>query len=227
MTLGSEKKRRRPRHDTLARHIAAMALTASTAAFIVGCPEGRTRRPSLIAPPTPPPIARAPAPTISPRGVERPPSLVPPFAVASIAQGSSPTLVTAAQLSDQARRELEGGEAARAIEHLEQAIQVDANAPYPFYYLADVYLRRDRAGEALVFAKRAVELASRGGYPIEWIAHSHVVRGRALAQLGDRDEARQAFLLAIEVDPANLPARAAIQRLQEPRQNDARPNDAR
>jgi hypothetical protein len=202
MTPGSE-----PARAGVVALVAVLSLTAT------GCP-GRRQAP----PPRPPAPATAaatrPSPgataTPTPTRPPAPPSTAPPAAVESLPAGAATELVAAARMTDAARRDLAAGETDRALELLERAVQVGPAAPFPYYYMAAVYLARGRAEEALVLAQRAATLAA--GYPTGWAGHAHVLRGRALESLGRGDEAVRAYRAAIAADPNNVPAREALGR---------------
>jgi tetratricopeptide (TPR) repeat protein len=114
-------------------------------------------------------------------------------------------------MTERARRDLDAGRTDEALELLEQAMQVDPDAPFAYYYMAGVYLQRGRADEAEVLAQRAATLSD--GFPAAWSAHAHALRGRALQVLGKRDEALRAYRAALAADPNNQPARDALREL--------------
>lgn len=208
MIPGSERtgRRRRP-----ARVAGAAVVLLVAALGTGGCQGRRPQPPQRPAPetPTPPPRHTAtPSPTRTPSPPPGPPSLAPPPAVESLPAGAATELVAAARMTEAARRDLEAGDTDRALELLERAVQVGPTAPFPYYYMAAIYLTRDRADEALVLAQRAATLAA--GYPSGWAGHAHVLRGRALDALGRPAEAARAYGDALAVDPANVPARAAL-----------------
>jgi hypothetical protein len=201
MTAGSEANRPRLR---------AVLLLALSLVTFTGCPSRPRPVPER---PLPPLVATSvPTPTATPIPAE--PSLAPPPASDSLPDHPAPQLAAAARMADAANRLLAEGETDRAIELLEQAIQVEPNAPFAYYGMAEAYLSRRRADEALVLAQRAVTLAD--GYPAGWAGHAQVLRGRALEQLGERDSAIDAYRRAVEIDPGNIPARAALGRLSRP-----------
>lgn len=201
MTAGSDANRSRRRAALV---LASLLFTAT------GCPS----RPRPVPERPLPPLIATPAPTPTATSIPAQPSLAPPHASDSLPDHPAPQLAAAARMADAANRLLAAGETDRAIELLEQAIQVEPDAPFAYYVMADAYLSRRRADEALVLAQRAVTLAD--GYPAGWAGHAEVLRGRALEQLGERGSAIDAYRRAVEVDPGNVPARKALDRLSPP-----------
>ncbi len=199
MTRGSDRNRRVLR-------LVAIGLLAALATVTTGCP--RRRLPSRPLPPLHDATA-TPQPTPTPEPGT--PSLAPPAPVDSLPANPPASLVTAARMAQRARTDLDAGDLDRAVELLEQAVQVDPSAPFAYYYLADAYLRRGRAEEAVVLAQRAATLAP--GYPPGWEGHANVLRGRALEELGKVGQATAAYRRALDVDPRNVPARYAVERL--------------
>ncbi len=196
MTPGFD--RTRPRVRT-----AAGALLAALVMLTAGCPGRRPTRP--LAP------LVVPTPTPTPIPEPGPPSLAPPAPAESLPADPPRHLVAAARMAERARAELAAGRVDRALEVLEQAVQVDPDAPFAYYYLAKAYLARDRDQEAIIFAQRAASLSL--GYPAGWEGHSQVLQGLAFEKLGHRDIAIRAYRAALVVDPENAPAQEALTRL--------------
>lgn len=203
MIRGSER-RRRP----------ALLLTVACAGLLAGCPG---RRP---APPAQPPATRVrtaaavPTPTHTPAvqaTATAAPSDAPPAPLDSLPAGASATLRTAARMTERARADIAAGRVDDALQLLEQAMQVEADAPFAYFYMAELYLDRGRAAEAEVLAQRAATLSH--GYPAGWAGHAHALRGRALESLGDGARAGEAYRASLAADPGNTAAREGMRRL--------------
>lgn len=88
-----------------------------------------------------------------------------------------------------------GGELESAVDAYRTALRMNPASRIAHLSLADVYLRLDRVGEAIVHARESVRLESDGA--------AHNLLGTALARDGHLDEALEHFQTALTLDPGN------------------------
>ncbi len=95
------------------------------------------------------------------------------------------------------------GHLAEAEKEYVEILNVSRNDPDNWMGLAGVYSREGRAAETLRALDNAVELDPKR-------TDLHVARARALRATGQQNEARREFQKALNLDPANMEARAGL-----------------
>jgi len=95
------------------------------------------------------------------------------------------------------------GHLAEAEKEYVEILNVSRNDPDNWMGLAGVYSREGRAAETLRALDNAVELDPKR-------TDLHVARARALRATGQQNEARMEFQKALNLDPANMEARAGL-----------------
>jgi tetratricopeptide (TPR) repeat protein len=100
------------------------------------------------------------------------------------------------------------GRLAEAEKEYLEILKVSRTDPDNWAGLASVYLREAKTAEALGASASAVELDPKR-------ADLHVARARVLRAAGERNEARQEFQKALNLDPGNGEARAGLNSLRD------------
>jgi Tetratricopeptide repeat len=190
-------------------------------------------------PPAPPPIqesARKPLPqestikeqdlksrTPPPATTEIPrePGVAPePFAppltddsslLAKITPGTAPQRAASLRLTEEGRKLLESGDAAKALTRLEKTIAIDSTNPYGYFYLAKAHYGLGRYKESLSFLDVAESRLS--GEPF-WSAEVHALRGQNFRALGMVEKAESSYAEALRLNSGNRTANDALPRLQ-------------
>ena len=97
------------------------------------------------------------------------------------------------------------GDADGAVAELRRAVELDDEEPVYWNNLGAAYRMAGRHEESLRAIDEAARLNPRASEP-------YYNRGRTLDALGRTNEARRQYLLALELDPTNAPARSALDR---------------
>jgi Flp pilus assembly protein TadD len=121
-------------------------------------------------------------------------------------------VVSALQMGDLARRELEAGTTVRAFELLDAAIQMAPERMELYVVRAQAHLAEGSSEPARADLQRAAELQPDAA----WLAEIIADNGAADEIEGRPDRALVAYRRALRLYPANQTARAALQRLSEP-----------
>jgi|RhiMethySRZTD1v2_1073278.scaffolds.fasta_scaffold150589_2 Tfp pilus assembly protein PilF len=121
-------------------------------------------------------------------------------------------VVSALQMGDLARRELEAGTTVRAFELLDAAIQMAPERMELYVVRAQAHLAEGSSEPARADLQRAEELQP----DAPWLAEIIADNGAADEVEGRPDRALAAYRRALRLYPANQTARAALQRLSEP-----------
>ena len=124
--------------------------------------------------------------------------------------GQATRAPTPADLRAEGRGHFSGRRYARALSSYQAAVKADGQNPGGHAGMAASFLAMGRAAEAADAYRVAAGLSPRQ-------AGFQAALGRALAQAGDQQGARIAFLHALRLDPANVPARQGLSRLPAPR----------
>jgi hypothetical protein len=123
-----------------------------------------------------------------------------------------PSLVSALQMGDLARRELEAGTTVRAFELLDTAIRMEPEVMELYVVRAQAYLAEGSTDRARADLARASELHPDAA----WLAEIIAATGAAFEIDGRIDAALVAYRRALRVYSANQSARDALRRLAEP-----------
>jgi tetratricopeptide (TPR) repeat protein len=164
----------------------------------------------------PPPAAREAA---------KPPPLTPESAtgpladdsslLAKITPGTPPQRAASLRLTEEGRKLLEAGDAAKALSRLEKTIVIDSTNPYGYFYLAKSHYQLGRYKESLSFLDVAESRLSEETF---WLAEVHALRGENFRALGMTDKAEDSYAQALRLNSGNRTANDALTRLQKPTQ---------
>jgi predicted Zn-dependent protease len=165
---------------------------------------------------TPPPAAKETAklPPLTPESATGPladdSSLL-----AKITPGTPPQRAASLRLTEEGRKLLESGDAAKALSRLEKTIVIDSTNPYGYFYLAKSHYQLGRYKESLSFLDVAESRLS--GEPF-WLAEVHALRGENFRALGLTDQAEASYAEALRLNSGNRTANDALTRVQRPTQ---------
>lgn len=186
-------------------------------------PPARSQEPAPRLPPPAPPqeeARRLPPPPAPPRE-PLPPPPSPPLAddsslLAKITPATTPQRAASIRLTEEGRKLLDAGEAAKALSRLEKTIAIDSSNPYGYYYLAKAHYLLGRHQESLKFLDVAESLVGTNAF---WLAEVFALRGEDYRALGAYDRAETSYAQALKLNPGNRLAADGASRLQ----GDARP----
>jgi tetratricopeptide (TPR) repeat protein len=147
-----------------------------------------------------------------------PEPVVPPLAedsslLAKITPGTAPQRAASLRLTEEGRKLLDAGEAAKALIRLERTIAIDSTNPYGYFYLAKAHYHLGRYRESLSFLDVA---ESRFSDELFWLAEVHALRGENFRALGMVDKAEASYAQALRLNSGNRTANDALLRLQVP-----------
>jgi tetratricopeptide (TPR) repeat protein len=123
-----------------------------------------------------------------------------------------PGIVSALELGDRARSELESGTIVRALELLDAAIAMEPELPELYVVRAQAFLAEGSTERARQDLRRGGELRPDAA----WLAEIIAANGAAYEIEGRLDAALVAYRRALRVYSANQTARDALRRLAEP-----------
>ena len=127
-----------------------------------------------------------------------------------VKKAPTPALAASLRLTEEARRELDGGQNDDALRDLGRAVSIDPANPFEYFYLGRTYLLKKNSQQALTFFKRAeIGFASRP----EWLGETIGFEGVCLEELGRMSDAAQEYHRALTAAPNNLMARVGYGRL--------------
>jgi tetratricopeptide (TPR) repeat protein len=130
--------------------------------------------------------------------------------LAKITPGTAPQRAASLRLTEEGRRLLEAGDAARAVSRLERTIAIDSTNPYGYFYLAKAQHRLGRHKESLNFLDVAESRLA--GEPF-WLAEVHALRGENFRALGMEQKAEASYAEALRLNSGNRTAMEAIGRI--------------
>jgi hypothetical protein len=169
---------------------------------------------------------RSPITAPAAKEAAKPPPLVPPESpsgplpddsslVAKITPGTPPQRAASLRLTEEGRKLLEAGDAAKALSRLEKTIVIDSTNPYGYFYLAKTHYQLGRFKESLSFLDVAESRLS--GEPF-WLAEVYALRGENFRALGMNDKAEVSYAQALRLNSGNRTANDALTRLHKPTQ---------
>ena len=149
-------------------------------------------------------------------GAETTPALPPPLAddsslLAKITPATLPQRAASLRLTDEGRKILDAGDAAKALTRLEKTIVIDSTNPYGYFYLAMAQYRMGRYRESLNFLDIA---ESRLGPEPFWLAEIHALRGDNFRAQGQLQRAETSYNQAVRLNSGNRSAADALTRMQ-------------
>jgi hypothetical protein len=156
----------------------------------------------------------------------KPPPLVPPESttaplpddsslLAKITPGTSPQRAASLRVTEEGKKLLEAGDAAKALSRLEKTIVIDSTNPYGYFYLAKAHYQIGSYKESLSFLDVAESRLSEESF---WLAEVHALRGENFRALGMIDKAEASYAQALRLNSGNRTANDALTRLQKPTQ---------
>jgi tetratricopeptide (TPR) repeat protein len=135
--------------------------------------------------------------------------------LAKITPATAPQRAASLRLTEEGRKLLDAGDAAKALTRLEKTIVIDSTNPYGHFYLAKAHYHLGRYKESLSFLDVA---ESRLGDEPFWLAEVHALRGENFRALGMVDKAETSYAQALRLNSGNRTANDALPRLQGPSQ---------
>ena len=141
-----------------------------------------------------------------------PPALADDSALlAKITPATLPQRAASLRLTDEGRKILDAGDAAKALTRLEKTIVIDSTNPYSYYYLAKAQHHMGRYSDSLNFLDIA---ESRLGPEPFWLAEIHALRGDNFLAQGQLQRAEASYNQAIRLNSGNRTATEALTRMQ-------------
>jgi predicted negative regulator of RcsB-dependent stress response len=131
--------------------------------------------------------------------------------LAKITPGVTPQRAASLRLTDEGRKLLDVGDAAKALTRLERTIAIDSTNPYGYFYLAKAQNRLGRYKESLNFLDVAESRLN--GEPF-WLAEVHALRGDNYRALGQPQRAETSYVQSLRLNSGNRTAADALLRLQ-------------
>lgn len=132
--------------------------------------------------------------------------------LAKITQGTSPQRAASLRLTDEGRKLLDAGDAAKAVTRLEKTIVIDSTNPYGYFYLAKAQYRLRQYKESLNFLDVAESRLT--GEPF-WLAEVEALRGENYRALGMTQKAEASYAQALRLNSGNRTALDALSHLHE------------
>lgn len=180
------------------------------ASAVGGCaprPPARHRTPAPLRTPAP----RPPQRLGEPRAAPAPDRTREPFS-ARIGRTTPARTRAAFRLADRARRELESGTTAAALDLIDRAIDLLPNTAAFYVVRAQAHVAEGSAAAARSDLERAAAL-----HPSPpWLAEAVATNGAIEESAGHLGAAQAAYRRALQIDPANRSARRALRRLAGP-----------
>ncbi len=127
------------------------------------------------------------------------------------AKETSPTRAASMRLVLKGRNELDRGKIERAAHFITQAIELDAQNPFAYFYLGLARFQTGRFQQSSELFFRAGELF---GHDVSWKAESFARQGESLEKQNKLTLARAAFLQGVRLDAFNERAVEGMERMQ-------------
>lgn len=157
-------------------------------------------------------IPPAPATTGIPAQTGQPPPLPDDSSLlAKITPGIPPQRAASLRLTEEGRKLIDAGAAAKGLQRLEQSITIDSTNPYGYFYLAKAHHKLGRYKESLNFLDVTESRLAAEPY---WLAEVYALRGENFRALGMTERAEASFSRALSINPGNRTAVEAISRSQ-------------
>jgi hypothetical protein len=132
--------------------------------------------------------------------------------LAKITPTTPPQRAASLRLTEEGRKLIDAGAAAKGLPRLEQSLAIDASNPYGYFYLAKAHNKLGRYKESLNFLDVAEARLASEPY---WLAEVHALRGENFRALGMAERAEASFSKALSINSGNRTAADAISRQQD------------
>jgi tetratricopeptide (TPR) repeat protein len=132
--------------------------------------------------------------------------------LAKITPGTSPQRAASLRLTEEGRKLLDAGDAAKAVTRLEKTIVIDSTNPYGYFYLAKAQYRLRQYKDSLNFLDVAESRLSAEPF---WLAEVQALRGENYRALGMTQKAEASYEQALRLNSGNRTALDALSRLHE------------
>lgn len=123
---------------------------------------------------------------------------------------STPQRTASFRIAADGHRALGQGRLQEAEDKLERALSLDPRNPFCYLYLAEIRFKRGDAQQALMILGQAEVLFQ--GHPY-WLGEVYTRKGLYLEELRSTEEARRAYLKALEYNPWNEEPRKGLKRV--------------
>jgi hypothetical protein len=158
------------------------------------------------------PVKQASLPEVKPEPAPTGPALADDSSMlAKITPATPPHRAASLRLTEEGRKLLDAGDAAKALTRLEKTIVIDAANAYGYFYLAKAQYRLGRHKEASNFLDIAE--ARLGGEPF-WVAEVYALRGDLQRAAGQSQKAEASYQQALRINSANRAASDGLSRVQ-------------
>lgn len=148
-----------------------------------------------------------PAPLLPPPPLSDDSSLL-----AKITPATPPQRAASLRLTEEGKKLLESGDAARALSRLEKTIAIDSTNPYGYYFLAKAHTSLGRHQESLRFLDVAESLFAGDSY---WLSEVFALRGEDYRALGSFERADGSYSQALRLNSGNRTASDGLSRIRE------------
>lgn len=132
--------------------------------------------------------------------------------LAKITPSTSPQRAASLRLTEEGRKLLDAGDAAKALTRLEKTIVIDSTNPYGYFYLAKAQYRLRQYKESLNFLDVAESRLTAEPF---WLAEVQALRGENYRALGMTQKAEASYEQALRLNSGNRTALDAMSRLHE------------
>jgi predicted negative regulator of RcsB-dependent stress response len=139
--------------------------------------------------------------------------------LAKITAGVTPQRAASLRLTEEGRKLLDAGDAAKALTRLERTIAIDSTNPYGYFYLAKAQNRLGQYKESLNFLEVAESRLSSEPF---WLAEVHALRGENYRALGQPQRAETSYVQSLRLNSGNRTAADALLRMQADAQSPTR-----
>lgn len=130
--------------------------------------------------------------------------------LAKITPGGSPQRAASLRLTEEGRKLLDAGDAAKALTRLERTIVIDSTNGYGYFYLAKAQHRLGRYQESLNLLD--IAQSRLGGEPF-WMSELHALRGENYRSLGQPQKAETSYQQSLRINSGNKTASEGLTRV--------------
>ena len=130
--------------------------------------------------------------------------------LAKITPGVSPQRAASLRLTEEGRKLLDGGDAAKALSRLERTIVIDSTNGYGYFYLAKAQHRLGRHQESLNLLD--IAQSRLGGEPF-WMSELHALRGENYRSLGQPQKSETSYQQSLRINSGNKTASEGLARV--------------